>query len=91
MSKKRDRLEIIKDILELLRDKNGDVKPTHILYKSNLSSQMLKEYLSDLLDKEFINSKKAKGRTTYTLTDKGYNFLKDYEIIKSFTDSYGLG
>ena len=91
MSKKRDHLEVIHDILEVLRDRRGKVKPTHILYKSNLSSQMLKEYLTELLEKEFLTeNKEKKGRTTYSLTEKGFNFLKDYKVIKSFTESYGL-
>ena len=91
MTKKRDHLEVIHDILEVLRDKKGKVKPTHILYKSNLSSLMLKEYLTELLEKKFIEeNKEKKGRLSYSLREKGFNFLRDYKIIKSFTESYGL-
>ena len=91
MSKKRDHLEIIHDILLVLKDKRGRVKPTHILYKSNLSSQMLKDYLSELLQKRFIiENNEKKGRSTFTLTQKGYDFLNDYKAIKAFTESYGL-
>ena len=45
MSKKRDRLQVIYDILKAISLKNGQIKPTHILYKSNLSHQMMEEYL----------------------------------------------
>jgi predicted transcriptional regulator len=91
MGKKRERLEIIHDILHVIRARGPQVKPTHILYKSNLSHQMLTEYLDELIGKGFILQKEGKeSKKTYALTDKGFNFLKDYETIKSFMNSYGL-
>ena len=54
MGKKRGRLQIIYDILSAVRAKGGTIKPTHLLYKSNLSHQMMGEYLKDLIAKEFI-------------------------------------
>jgi predicted transcriptional regulator len=91
MGKKRDRLEIIKDILETLRVKGGNVKPTHIMYKANLSHQMLTEYTTELLGKKMIEEvHNKKGKKRFELTDKGYKYLKDYSIIRGFVDSYGL-
>ncbi len=91
MNRKRDRLEIIRDILNSIRDKGGKIKPTHILYKSNLSHQMLTLYLNELLSKGFMIEKRdKKGKKSYELIDKGYNYLKDYEVIRGFVDSYGL-
>ncbi len=91
MNRKRERLEIIHDILEALQQKGGRLKPTHILYKSNLSHQMLTEYLGELIEKGFIMEEKdKKGNKEYFLLDKGHNFLKDFKIIRSFTESYGL-
>lgn len=91
MSKKRDRLEIIHDILEVVREKGGNVKPTHILYKSNLSHEMLQKYLSDLIGKGFIDKlEDKKGKKSYSLTNRGFKYLKDYEVIKGFVDSYDL-
>jgi len=45
MNKKRDRLHVIYDILKCINEKDGKIKPTHILYKSNLSHQMMEEYI----------------------------------------------
>ena len=91
MNKKRDRLEIIHDILHSIRDKAGLVRQTHILYKSNLSHQMLVEYVGELIEKEFIIEKEdKKGKKHYELTDKGHNYLNDYKVIRGFVDSYGL-
>jgi predicted transcriptional regulator len=90
MTKKRDRLEVMHDMLAAIRDKGGNAKPTHIMYKSNLSHQMLTEYMAELLDKGLASERIEKGKKTYSLTDKGYSFLKDYSMIKGFVDSYGL-
>ncbi len=91
MSKKRERIVIIHDILKTIQEKGGSAKPTHILYKSNLSSQMLKEYLQELITKkliEEINDKKKNKR--YTITDKGDKYVQDFKIIKNFMESYDL-
>ena len=91
MSRKRDRLQIIHDILHVIREKGDKIKPTHILYKSNLSHQRLQEYMKELIGKEMIIEKiLKKGKKTYSLTDKGYNYLTDYSKIRSFMESYGL-
>ena len=91
MNRKRERLEIIKDILLVIREKGGHVRPTHILYRSNLSSGMLKQYMTELLENEFIiEEKDKKDNKTYSLLPKGFNYLKDYSVIKGFMESYGL-
>lgn len=90
MSKKRNRLEVIKDILEVIRNKNGRIKPTHILYKSNLSYQMMGEYLTELIQKGFVQEKKTDKGKTYLITEKGLNYLNQYKTIAEFTTSFGL-
>lgn len=91
MEKKRNRLEIIRDILKVIRDRNGRIKPTHILYKSNLSYQMMEEYLGELKEKEFITEIKGKKGKTYAITEKGAKYLDKYNIVSEFTESFGLG
>ena len=88
--RKRDRLEIIKDILQAISDKRGNIKPTHIMYKANLSHQMLEYYLKDLISKELISETKTSKGRIYALTDKGYNYIKEYKLILGFMESYGL-
>jgi predicted transcriptional regulator len=90
MNKKRNRLEIIKDILEVIKTKNGRIKPTHILYKSNLSYQMMEEYLSELIKKEFIVQIKNGKSKSYFITQKGQDYLSQYKLISEFTQSFGL-
>lgn len=90
MAKKRDRLQIIYDILKAIHDKNNRIRPTHILYKSNLSHQMMEEYLKDLISKNFVVMNKDKNGKTYSLTQKGFDYLNKYKLITEFTDSFGL-
>ena len=78
------------DILEVIKNKNGKVKPTHILYKSNLSYQMMDEYLKELISKEFISQKNLKHGRTYVMNEKGFKFLEKYSVIRNFTESFGL-
>lgn len=90
MAKKRDRLQIIYDILKAIHDKNNRIRPTHILYKSNLSHQMMEEYLSELISKGFVVMNEEKSGKTYSLTQKGFDYLNKYRLISEFTDSFGL-
>lgn len=90
MARKRTRLEVIKDILEVIKSKNGKIKPTHILYKSNLSYQMMEDYLKELIEKELIREQRTKQGRTYVLTDKGFAFLAEYGRIQAFTNSFGF-
>ena len=70
MTKYRDRLGIIADILEVARD---GAKKTRIMYMANLSYTLLTRYMSDVLDRGLV--KKETGKT-YMLTDKGAYFLQ---------------
>ena len=90
MNKKRSKLQVIHDILEVIKERNGKIKPTHILYKSNLSHQMMGEYLDELISKGFIQEKNLEKSKTYLITDKGLNYLNKYSLIKEFTESFGL-
>ena len=90
MSKKRDRLQIIRDILNVVKEKNGRIKPTNVLCKSNLSNQMFTEYMNELILKGFITENKAKNGKTYSMTQKGFDYLNKYQMIVEFTNSFGL-
>jgi len=86
---KRSRLEIIRDILVVARPVGG-IKPTRLLYASNLSPQMFKEYVAELLGKGLIRKKILKKGYVFLLTKKGSEFLEQYRTIENFIDSFGL-
>lgn len=87
--KKRTRLEVIKDILEILRE-NKQVKITHLIYKSNLSNNSIKPYLNDLISNNMIEEMVEKERRLFKITKKGNEFLEEFNKIKIFSESFGL-
>jgi predicted transcriptional regulator len=89
-AKKRERLEVIRDILSSVRESRG-IKPTRLLYASNLSPQMFKEYVDDLIKKGFLAVKTDEEmKKTISITKKGNDFLEQYKVIENFVDSFGL-
>ena len=90
MPKKRERLEVIRDILKTIQS-NRNIKPTRLLYSSNLSPQMFKDYLNELVSKGFIKLDIDKDeKKTFSLTKKGYEFLQEYKLIENFVENFGL-
>ena len=90
MKQKRERLEIIHDILNVIMKKNNKIKPTHLLYKSNLSHKMMKEYIDYLTEKNLIENKNEGKNNFFCLTDKGFQYLEKYLGVLEFMDSFGL-
>jgi len=87
--KQRSVLRISLDILNTVRDE-GDAKPTHILYKANLSHERLVRYLDDLTSKGLIEMKQDGENRTYNLTPKGVSFLIEMRRAESFVQGFGL-
>lgn len=88
--KRRGRMEIIADILRSIQNKGGNIKPTHLLYKSNLSHAKLREYADMLLEKGMIEEREVKGKKMFFMKEQGHKFLLDFERIKEFSYSFGL-
>jgi predicted transcriptional regulator len=90
-NKKRDRLEVIFDILKVISDHQNSIKPTPLLRYSNLSSGSFSEYFDELMRKEFIKERiDTKGRKYVTLTDKGFKYLERYKLILGLIDEFEL-
>jgi predicted transcriptional regulator len=91
MKQKRTQLEIIHDMLSTMQQRGGRIKPTHLLYKSNLSYKMMQEYLTILKERDLILEEEERGeKKVYVLTQKGFQFLYEYKRIAEFTDAFGL-
>ncbi len=96
MAARRSRLELIFDILLAIQNKGGKIKPTHLMYKSNLSHKLLNNYVEELVVKELISveeeftRKKQKSTKTVVITEKGLEFLAEFRRMREFTDAFGL-
>lgn len=89
--KRRERLEVIYDMLSIIRDANNSIKPTPLLRYSNLSSRSFADYYAELLEKEFVKEfEDKKGKKFITLTDKGFTYLEKYRVILGFIDEFEL-
>jgi predicted transcriptional regulator len=97
MAARRSRLELIFDILSAIQIKGGQIKPTHLMYKSNLSHKLLNNYLEELMVKELVlieeipaKKKRQSPSKVVRITDKGLGFLAEFRRIREFTDAFGL-
>lgn len=94
MVKKRERLEVIHDVLAAVMKAGNSLGPTRLLYASNLSPQMFREYIAEMLEKGFLVESQERGKVRagkrYSLTTKGFRFLEQYKTILGFIDEFGL-
>jgi predicted transcriptional regulator len=90
MTSRRSKIEIIHDMLHAIQEKNGRIKPTHLLYKSNLSHQKMKQSLEELVEKNLVREEEGKHGAYIVITDEGLKFLAEFKRIKELTDAFGL-
>ena len=89
MAKKRTKLEVIKDLLEVLK-KGKQAKITHLIYKANLSNNSIKPYLNELINNKLVETFEKERKKYFTITKKGEEFLQEYHKIKILSEAYGL-
>ena len=73
--KRRDKLSIITEILEIAKD--GTLK-TQIMYKANLSFVQLTEYLDYMLKTNLLNKLDINKKDVYVTTEKGADFIQKH-------------
>jgi len=87
---KRGKLEVVYDILNIIKNHKNSIKPTPLLRSSNLSSKRFQKYYSELLEKGLIREMTYNNGKLVTLTDKGFEYLDKYKTITSFIEDFGL-
>jgi|TARA_B100001964_G_C14225248_1_gene597291 predicted transcriptional regulator len=84
-------MDIINDMLNSIQQKGGRIKPTHLMYKANLSHKLLNSYLEELITKEMISKVDGKTGNHYIIIkDKGIDFLNHFRKMREFQDTFGL-
>ena len=79
-SKRRDKLSIISEILEIAKE--GSLK-TQIMYKANLSFAQLNDYLKFMVKTSLLSKVRVNGKDIYSATGKGIDFLKrHFELMQ---------
>ncbi len=82
--KRRDRLYIIAEILDIAKD--GALK-TQIMYKANLSFAQLNTYIRLLLETNLLEIVDKGGKTVYKTTKKGVEYMQSYkEVIETLSN-----
>ena len=74
MGNYRGRLDIIADILHVIK---GKAKKTQIMYQANLSFKVLQRYLAEVIGASLVEF--DDGADFYLLTEKGTRFLSAYQ------------
>ncbi len=87
---RRDRVDVILAILETIYTEKNEAKPTHIMYKANLSHKLMDSYFKELMEKGIIEKFDSDGKTRIRLTEKGSEFLRELRKMKAFMESFGL-
>lgn len=90
MQGKRSRIEIIYDMLLTISNKGGRIKPTHLMYKANLSHNQMKLYLDELMAKNLVEEEAKDERKLLIITDKGFAFIQQFNQMKEFEKTFGL-
>lgn len=90
MVKKRNKIEIINDILRTIRDKRGKIKQTHLMYKVNLSHKLMKSYLEELITKEMISEIREEKNIYILIKPRGEEFMDKLKKLTEFQEAFGL-
>ena len=79
-------MEIYNDIISAINLEltNGEAKPTRVQNLSNLAYHKLVRYLNELEGKKMIM------QDPLQITEKGRDFLQDYDRIKGFVLDMGI-
>lgn len=90
MERKRSRIDIIHDIILSIQRKGGKIKPTHLMYKANLSYNQMNLYLDELMKKDVIAKVTEKKSSYFIITEKGYSFAEKIMEMRNFEKTFGI-
>ena len=79
----RDTFEILAMMIEAVKENQGNGAPRFsIMRNTSINSAQLKRYLNSLSEMGFIEASNIGNKTVYKATDRGLDFLKQYNILQ---------
>jgi len=87
---RRDRIDIIYDMLRTIQVQQGKIRPTRLMYKANMAHGQMQGYLNELEEKGFIRKQAEKGHEFLILTESGYRFIVKIKEMKEFGSMFGI-
>lgn len=95
-SSNRTHISIIADILDTARqysfegygDGDGGASVTHLIRRANVPHRRLSSIVSELKASGLLSELPAGSK--YRISEKGLEFLKNYQQFKGFAESFGL-
>ncbi|HYB05081.1 MAG TPA: winged helix-turn-helix domain-containing protein [Nitrososphaerales archaeon] len=81
-------MEVKIDILQAIAEGAG--RPTHIMYRSNLSWAVMRNFIKVLEEQGLVSSNVVEGRKNYILTQKGTRVLETYSNVRKQLESTQL-
>jgi len=73
-------MEIFMDIIKAVAD--GREKPTHVMYRANLSWTRLNKHLDFLVKQDILKKSVLDGTVTFSITQKGKDVLGYFKKIE---------
>lgn len=77
---RRSKLETIADVMKAIA--GGAQRPTHIMYKANLSWGVMQHYIKLLEAQGLVVIDAEEGKNLYHLSEKGFQLLSQFVSIR---------
>jgi predicted transcriptional regulator len=78
-------MEVKIDILQAISEGAG--RPTHIMYRSNLSWAVMRNFIKIMEEQGLVSSTVVEGRKNFVLTQKGSRVLETYSNVRKQLES----
>jgi predicted transcriptional regulator len=84
MTNRRNKIQIINDILIEIKTSGNELKISRLIFKTNLTHTRIKKYLQEMCLFGYIINKNKR----YALTEKGNNLINEFNKVKNIIDAF---